>query len=56
MEPTEYERSSKTSYGLYIFYQDRHPLPKSFTSLQYTSLQYTSLHFHTLVDTSLLPI
>jgi len=51
IEPKEYERSSETSYDLYIFNNDRHTVPKTFTPLH-----YTSLCFIILVDTSLLPI
>ena len=31
----------------------RHPLAKTFITLQFTSPNYTTLHFTTLVDTSL---
>jgi len=35
---------------------DRHPVTKTFTPLQYTSHNHISLHITTLVQTSLLPI
>ena len=51
------KRKSHKSNTLYMIYRSsnnvRHPVTKTFTTLQYISPNYTSLHFTTLVDTSL---